>query len=371
MVWRNTILTLKNSERFRILLAEAIGMSVFVYVGIAATVQVYCGFYLYNWKQFAWEYGTMAGAAVANGAGLAAAFFICARVTGYHLNPAVSVTFAVFGRTPWRLVPVYLGAQFIGAFIASVVAFSVHVDTIDRFDKTEPYLTDSAFVSFPISSNSSTFSLVWDQTWAASVYSILLFGLTDPRGRLSDSGFLPLLVGSAYALVMLSNNQMAGAAINPARDFCARFFVLIAQYGTSVWSRHGYFFWVPLLMPFWGVFVGALIYHGAIGMYWPPLPPPKPTDRERFGRYLLTLVRDMKEYLNAKKQQELEELRMLSEKSQRVNVDLPRQPPPQTTYYSSQMQNQRASSFSGQKMTADPHGNIQDSYGIEIDTSLR
>jgi len=384
MAWSSKLTGLKNNKQFRTLLAEALGMTIFVYVGIAATVQVFCGFYTYHYLHLPFEFGSMPASAVANGLGLAAAFLLCSRVSGYHLNPAVTVSYAIFGRIEWNMVPVYVGAQLIGAFIASVVAFSVHVDTVDRFDKREPFLTDSAFVSFPVSRNSSTFSLALDQTWGTSLYTIIVYGLSDSRGRVANSLFAPLLAGASYSLVMLSNNQLAGALINPARDFSARLFVLIAQYGTEVWSSRGYFFWVPLLMPFMGAAIGGLIYQGTIGFYWPPLPPPRPTARQRYVKYLTGEVRAMKEYLRAIKMKELEELEMEVEKVQRVNVDLPRHPPQSSSLIQQQQpimppslptmgppyQVQAAPHDSHQGRNVQEEEAAESGSGIEIDTNF-
>lgn len=45
---------------------------------------------------------------------------------GAHMNPAVTLAFAVVRRLPWFKVPVYCIAQLLGAFIASAVVYGIY-----------------------------------------------------------------------------------------------------------------------------------------------------------------------------------------------------------------------------------------------------
>lgn len=45
---------------------------------------------------------------------------------GAHINPAVTVTMATIGRFPWKKVPFYIIAQFLGAFMAAACVFGVY-----------------------------------------------------------------------------------------------------------------------------------------------------------------------------------------------------------------------------------------------------
>lgn len=46
--------------------------------------------------------------------------------TGAHMNPAVTLAFAVSGRLPWKKVPVYCLSQMFGAFVASACVYGVY-----------------------------------------------------------------------------------------------------------------------------------------------------------------------------------------------------------------------------------------------------
>ena len=55
---------------------------------------------------------------------------LCGEVSGGHINPAVTVALATLGKFPWRRVPHYLAAQYLGAFLASAAVFLVYWDAL-------------------------------------------------------------------------------------------------------------------------------------------------------------------------------------------------------------------------------------------------
>ncbi|KAJ1807468.1 glycerol channel, partial [Coemansia sp. RSA 2599] len=75
-------------------------------------------------------------------------------ISGSILNPVVAVVFALFRQLPWIRVPVYILAEFIGAFIGAILAYICFAHSLDAFDGynrqiTGPYATAGAFGSFP------------------------------------------------------------------------------------------------------------------------------------------------------------------------------------------------------------------------------
>ena len=58
-------------------------------------------------------------AALAHGLALVVIVNTMGRISGAHVNPAVTLGLASIGRFPWRHVPEYIAAQFIGAFVAA------------------------------------------------------------------------------------------------------------------------------------------------------------------------------------------------------------------------------------------------------------
>ncbi|MCE2457413.1 MAG: aquaporin [Dehalococcoidia bacterium] len=68
--------------------------------------------------------------------GVALAIYVSANVSGAHLNPAVSLAFAIFRRSEFsfRMLPLYWTAQLLGAILAGVTILAVFSPFIVRFE---------------------------------------------------------------------------------------------------------------------------------------------------------------------------------------------------------------------------------------------
>ena len=70
---------------------------------------------------FGWGLGVTFGVIVSGG------------ISGGHLNPAVSLALAVWGKMPWAKVPIYMVAQYFGAFFGSALVFAVYISMYNLF----------------------------------------------------------------------------------------------------------------------------------------------------------------------------------------------------------------------------------------------
>lgn len=126
------------------------------------------------------------------------------RISGAHLNPAVSVAFALRRDFPWRRVPGYVVVQLIGASLAAAFLQGVlHVSAT----------TGS---NYPASGSS-----VWD---AFAMEAVLTLGLVSViLGTASGAQNLGVIgafgVGGYIALAGLWGSPLSGASMNPARTF--------------------------------------------------------------------------------------------------------------------------------------------------------
>ena len=59
--------------------------------------------------------------------GVAVAVYAVGRISGAHLNPAITLGLAVVGKFAWSDVPSYIGAQLIGAFLGAVVVWLAYL----------------------------------------------------------------------------------------------------------------------------------------------------------------------------------------------------------------------------------------------------
>jgi aquaporin Z len=124
-------------------------------------------------------------------------------VSGAHINPAVSVAFALRGDFPWRRVPRYVVAQLAGAVLASLLLIGL----IGK--------QGSAGLTLPGPGVSTPIALAWEALLTTGLVSVVLGTASGAQqlGTLAAIG-----VGSYVALAGLFGAPVSGASMNPARS---------------------------------------------------------------------------------------------------------------------------------------------------------
>ena len=186
--------------------------------------------------------------------GVAMAVYAVGAFSGAHLNPAVTLGFAVVGVTEWGDVPKYLAGEFSGAFIGAVL---VWVAYLNHWRPTEdPGLKLAVFCTAPAIRNTVNNILTEIIGTFLLVFVVLSFGTAAGIGR---SGLTPLLVGLLVLGIGLSLGGPTGYAINPARDLSPRIahaILPIPGKGPSDWG----YAWIPVVAPIIGGILGAAAF---------------------------------------------------------------------------------------------------------------
>jgi aquaporin Z len=124
-------------------------------------------------------------------------------VSGAHLNPAVSIAFAARGDFPWKRVPPYIVAQFLGAILATLLLWAF-------LGKQ-----GSAGLTLPGSGISATTAMLWELVLTAGLVSVIL---GTASGAQQIGAIAALGVASYIALAGLWGSPVSGASMNPARS---------------------------------------------------------------------------------------------------------------------------------------------------------
>jgi glycerol uptake facilitator protein len=208
------------------------------------------------------------------GWGLAVAFavYVAGGVSGAHINPAVTVAFAVRRGFPWRKVPGYIVAQVVGAFLGAFLVYIVYKAAIGSYDRANHITpgqpnsvpTYSIFATFPAPYFKTVIGPLVDQIVGTAFLVAFVFALVDEFNQPPKSNLAPLLVGFVVVAIGLSFGANAGYAINPARDFGPRVFAWIAGWGKIAmpgdYGNINTYFWIPIVGPFVGGVIGAVVY---------------------------------------------------------------------------------------------------------------
>lgn len=197
--------------------------------------------------------------------GVAMAVYAVGQYSGAHLNPAVTLGFAVSDITDWGDVPEYIAGEFTGAIIGAILVYLAY---FGHWRETEdPGLKLAVFSTGPAIRNPiqnlvteiiGTFALLFGVLAIINHFSTATITNESLQSAVS-TGFVPLIVGFLVWVIGLSLGGPTGYAINPARDLGPRivhFILPIPGKGGSDWE----YAWVPVVGPIIGGLLGAWTY---------------------------------------------------------------------------------------------------------------
>lgn len=259
------------------LLAEFLGTAVLILLGCGSVAVALAGLPGSGRQMDAFGPGNWL--IIAFGWGLAVVFgvYVAGGVSGAHINPAVTLAFAVRRKFPWVKVLPYWGAQLLGAFAAAAIVYWTYADAIDAFnaadgvaDRAESVDTLSIFATFPAEYfGGGTWGPMLDQIVGTAILVMLIAAIIDNRNQAPQANFAPWVIGFVVTAIGLSFGTNAGYAINPARDFGPRLLAYFAGWGEAALPGNGEWFsgywWIPIVGPLIGGVLGILIYDLFIG----------------------------------------------------------------------------------------------------------
>jgi glycerol uptake facilitator protein len=178
--------------------------------------------------------------------------YMVARLSGAHINPAVSLGLAINGNITFGQLPIYWIAQILGAFVGAVIvwlAYYLHWDGTDPGGQLAVFSTGPAI-------RSTTWNLV-TEIIGTFILMLGVFGLAGMDPGVSSIDALPV----AFLVwgIGLSLGGPTGYAINPARDLGPRIAHAILPMPGKGGSDWGYS-WIPVVGPLIGAAIAAILW---------------------------------------------------------------------------------------------------------------
>lgn len=253
--------------------AEAIGTFLLVLFGTGSVAAaVFTGAQVGLWQ-----------VAVVWGFGVAIAIYVTAAVSGAHLNPAVSLAFAIFRRQefPVNKMFAYWASQMIGAILAGVAVFLLFNPFISDFESANGILRGEegsqrsamAFGEyFPNPAIYEQGAIVishWHalavEAFGTAILAMVIFALVDRRNAaIPNKGIAPFFIGFTVAILISLFAPITQAGWNPARDFGPRIVASLTGWGDIAIPGPDAGFWIYIAGPLIGAPIGALIFEVAI-----------------------------------------------------------------------------------------------------------
>ena len=238
--------------------------------------------------------------AIVWGVAIMLAIYAVAGISGAHINPAITITLAAWGRVPRGIVLPYIVSQLAGAFLAAAALFSLY----------EPYLTEKEakaqvqrgqdgseitascygeYFPAPGDKNAALFkandtdaltrlvpplAAFGAEVLGTLFLALVVFALTDERNTGAPPLYLaPVFIGLAVAILISVIAPLTQACFNPARDFGPRLFAACAGWRQIALPgpRGLGFLTVYILAPVAGALLGGALYTRVLR---PALPEP-------------------------------------------------------------------------------------------------
>ena len=168
---------------------------------------------------------------------ITALVYAIGKVSGCHINPAVTFALAVTKRFPWKEVPIYWGAQYVGAIIGAFAIWGVFGANAVTFGMGQTHFAADASTT------------VYMQAALAEALGtgLLLFAILGIVDSKSPSQLAGLVIGGAVVGIILVFGPITGASLNPARAFGPELVQAIAG-GTTFWTQYVPVYLIPGLV---------------------------------------------------------------------------------------------------------------------------
>lgn len=178
--------------------------------------------------------GDLLGIAFAFGFIIMVLVYAIGKVSGCHINPAVTFGLAVTKRMPWREVPLYLIAQFVGAVIGGFGVWGVFGGNAVTLGMGQTHFAADA-------STTMFAQAALAEALGTGLLMFAILGIVDSR---SPGMLAGIVIGAAIVANILIFGSVSGASLNPARAFGPELVQAIAG-GATFWSQYLPVYLVP------------------------------------------------------------------------------------------------------------------------------
>lgn len=276
------------TDLLRRCVAEVIGTWLLVFSGTSAVA----GAVLAGAHVGLWQVGMV------QALGVAMAIYITSPVSGAHLNPAVSLAFAIFRPRdfPRRFLFPYWLSQLLGAVLAGLTVLVLYNSFIQRYEdqhglsRGEPgsqlstmmfgeYFPNPGFMGVDESVRSlvSPLGAAAVEAVGTGILVLVIFALVDRRNTSLPAKYLaPVFIGLTVAMIIGMMAPLTQGGWNPARDFGPRLVSFFAGWGEIAIPGPSGGFWAYIVGPLIGGPLGAAVYELLLR---PAMPPEEETEQ--------------------------------------------------------------------------------------------
>lgn len=194
---------------------------------------------------------------IAWGLGVFFGILISSKISGAHLNPAVTISLAMSGRFPNKKVPFYVLAQMLGGFIGAAIVYYFYQA---KFALIDPTLSNSAGIFSTFPAVAAFMPSLMSEVIATSILMFGILAIVEHFTQDQAQFLAPFAIAALIVGIGMSFGGMHGYAMNPARDFSPRLFTALLGFKHNGLTDGSYIWVVPVLGPIIGGPLGTVLY---------------------------------------------------------------------------------------------------------------
>lgn len=174
---------------------------------------------------------------------ITALVYAIGKVSGCHINPAVTFALALTKRMEWKDVPLYWGSQFVGAVVGSFAIWGVFGQKAITLGMGQTSYGDTTALA----------SAAGAEFLGTALLMFAILGIVDSK---SPGDLAGIVIGGVVIAIIMAIGPITGASLNPARAFGPELISAIGG-GVTHWAQY-----IPVyLIPgFLGTAVAAYTY---------------------------------------------------------------------------------------------------------------
>lgn len=228
---------------------------------------------------------------LAFGLAIMTVIMVVGAVSGAQINPAITIALAMYGKFPWREVPVYIVAQVSGGVVGASILYFLYRGPITAFERAndivrgDPGSEISAMIFACFAPNPAVAgALEWGpnvvttgtallaEGFATMVLALVVFAVVDERNTFAPSTpVFALILGLVVAFIVAVEAPLTMAGINPARDLGPRIAISFLGWdGVAFGSTASAPWWVWTVGPIGGAIAGGAVWRFLLGSFLVP-----------------------------------------------------------------------------------------------------
>lgn len=237
-------------------LAEWLGVTIAMTLGLCAGLSTFTS---QN------QAGSFPSLAAAWGFAFMIAIYVAGGISGGHLNPAITISLAVWRGFPARRCLTYTAAQIIGAITASGIAYAIYHDSIVQIAAISNVpqsqsLAKQAMVTMPKEFVHPAAAFFSEFVGCAILVGVIL-ALGDDTNAPPGAGMQAFIIGLLITVLILALGFTTGGCFNPARDFGGRLVAVMAGWGGHLFrERNAWWVWGTWIADIFGGLFGGFLY---------------------------------------------------------------------------------------------------------------